>query len=57
MPGSLNPDSAKHQKMIVQMQPVDLEGDQIQLRQVGGHPFIEFGLRQRLEPPGDRRLG
>jgi hypothetical protein len=23
LPGSLNPDSAKHQKMIVQMHPVD----------------------------------
>ena len=29
LPGSLNPDSANHQQMLVQMQTVDLDGYQV----------------------------
>lgn len=54
LPENLNPDCANHQHLVIQMQRVDLDGDQVQLRQVGGRLFIEFCLRQCLEAPGCR---
>ncbi len=50
--GNVNANSPDRQQRVVQMQPVDPDHHKIQLREIGSHPRIECGLRQRLEPPG-----
>ncbi len=51
-PGRVNADGPDHQLTVTQVQPVDLNRDEIKFRWIGSHPFIKLRLRQRLEPAG-----
>ena len=55
--GNLNADSPGHQQTVVWMPPVDPDRHKVRLREIRSRPLIEFGLRQRLEPPGYRGSG
>ena len=55
--GNLNADSPGHQQTVVRIPPVDPDRHKVRLREVRSRPLIEFGLRQRFEPPGYRGFG
>ena len=51
LPGTVNADGPDHQKLVPHVQPVDLDHQEIEPREVRRHPLHELRLGQRLEPP------
>ena len=46
----------RHQDMVAHMQTVDLNDQQVELREIRGEPGLHLLARQRHEPPGNGRL-
>ncbi|MGY3363565.1 hypothetical protein ACVWZL_000690 [Bradyrhizobium sp. GM2.4] len=53
---AVDPDRGGQHKIVAEMQPVDLDHQKVERRQIGRHEVGQPRRRQRYEPPRGSRL-